>query len=517
MSRPVRSRAVAALSAAVIATLATVASNVAIPAENEKTSAPTLKSTPAKTARQKPAKPAQQGKYTLQQLIARARRHYPGVAAARHAVDAMQRKLYQAKWAWVPRGKISAAFAPTPELRCLAPQIDGDTLTLTENPRGDLSASDMCLATTAKNFSLNFNGVFGRIQLDLGMPLYTFDKLGSAKRAATAGVQAKRAELDGAQQDVTLNVAKAYWALKLAREMLVTIREGRKHLDKNLDRLERELDAGEGEATVTDMLRLKTAKAEVDTRNLEARRFEQVAHASLSALTGIDLEALVIDDAVITVQDATVQPLAAYLTMARLKRPEIKMLLAAIEASEAKVSLERARLFPDLLLVGRVGIGGSTNTDDPHNTFFSDPLNFMTTGLALALEWNLNTVEQYGRLKEAAAEKRRAQAKQLEAVRGIELEIRKVYYELIEARDRLTSTDQGARAARAWLVAVSQNLSAGLAEPRDLVDALVAFFKLRLLQLQAIYDVNTGWTKLARSVGVSLEETSRANRDLRTR
>lgn len=434
-------------------------------------------------------------RYTLGELIARAQRHYPGVAAAVHAVAAMEQKLFQARWAWLPRGELNAVFAPTPEIRCFDDAGDPD--------------EQSCVRTNIREIAFNINGVFGRAQLELGMPLYTFGKLSAVGNAARAGVALEQARLAAARRDLELNVTKAYWGAKLAGAILEMIDEGREHLDKASARIARELEDDEGDATVTDELRLKTYLVEVDTRTLEARKLQQLALRSLSALTGLPADRIALDTAPLEASGAALLAGGDYQRTARQRRPEMHLLEAAWRAVQARNQLERARLWPDLLLVGRAGIGRATNVDFPQNAFLNNPFNFSSAGVALALRWQLDTVQQVGRLREALAKSHRLAAKRQEALAAMTLEIEKVYLELQEAQQRVLVAERGQRSARSWLVATSQNLGTGLAEPKELTDALVAYFRVRLTGLQASFDVKVGWSELARKVGLATAELTR--------
>lgn len=439
--------------------------------------------------------PASGPGYGLAALIARAQRHYPGVEAAEHAVAAMEQKLFQARWAWAPRGELNALFAPTPEIRCFDAAGNPD--------------EQSCVRTNIKQIAFNLNGVFGRAQLELGMPLYTFGKLSALGRAAQAGVAAEQARLAAARRDLELNVTKAYWGAKLARAILEMIHEGREHLDKASARIAQQLEEDSGDATVTDELRLKTYAVEVDTRTLEARKLEQLALRSLSALTGLRADQLTLDAVPLEASSAELLASADYQRAAKQQRPELQLLEAALRALAARSALERARLWPDLLLVGRAGIGRATNVDFPQNAFLNNPFNFSSAALGLALHWQLDTVQQVGRLREALADARSLGAKRQEALSAMTLELEKAYLELQEAQQRLVVAERGTRSARSWLVATSQNLSAGLAEPKELTDALVAYFRLRLTSLQSSFDVNVGWSELARKVGLATTELQR--------
>ena len=139
--------------------------------------------------------------HTLSNLIALARKSYPGVDAARRAVEAMEGKLFQARWSWIPQGTLTGLLAPAPEIRCKDYVVNGETLNCLQ--------TEEAIRRDSLD-SVSIKGLYGRIELEVGMPIYTFDKLGAAKRAATAKIEARQAQVVVAQEKVAADVAKAY-------------------------------------------------------------------------------------------------------------------------------------------------------------------------------------------------------------------------------------------------------------------------------------------------------------------
>ena len=103
-------------------------------------------------------------------------------------------------------------------------------------------------------------------------------------------------------------------------------------------------------------------------------------------------------------------------------------------------------------------------------------------------------------------DKLRAELAELEANRraaqgGLALEVRKAIADVREAERRLPILQKGKKAARSWLVAVTQSFSVGLAQAKDFNDALIAYFEAELRTLQAIYDFNVAVAQLGRATG----------------
>jgi outer membrane protein TolC len=448
-------------------------------------------------------------RHDLEQLIALAKKNYPGVEAARQAIAAMEGMLFQAKWAWIPQATVKGFVAPSTEISCLKSKMQlvdekGDPiLDNNGNPQTTVSCVGTDRNPTSDPSEISWAGLYGRLDMEFGMPIYTFDKLGSAKRAARAGVAIKEAELLTTIDRIVRDVSLAYWGLKLAREILYTINDGKKYLDKALKKIEEDLEQDRGDATETDLLRLKTATAEVESRIHEAKKGEALAMATLRTLTGQQGKTFGVDDEVLAVMKGDPQAQRIYLELARQHRPEVKLLEAVTQASQAAVDLEKAKFYPDFALVAMLGFAGAMGVDDPKNAFLSDPFNYVNAGFGLAMKWKWDQVLQYGRYRSAKAQALQAEAGRKEALAGMELEVKKVVLELDEARKRMESTHRGQKSARSWLVATSQNLELGTAEPKDLTDALIAYFTLRLKYLKAVFDVNARWSELKRVVGTS--------------
>lgn len=477
------------LSVALLAAPAAAAAETAVTAE-------TPPKTPIEVPAKEPPTPKLQ-RYTLKQLIQLAYRGYPGIQAAKHALDGAKADQFRAKWSWLPTFNLSGFFAPVPRIRCK--DRDGNF-----DPTGeDCTSTDFRL--DASNF--NIAGVYVKIDLQTTIPLYTFGKLTAARRAADAGVAAKRGGIKQSKAKIAKQVTEAYWGLKMAREILYTIKTARKHLDKAIERMEAEIDEGEGENTLADLLRLKTSAAQVDSKTLEAEKLEKLAAFGLAALTGLAPGTFDVDPAIIELVDRRLASAADYLAAAARHRPEVSMLRAARQAAQAQQDLEKANFFPNIGLVGSTGIAYASSIDTPQHAFYQNPFNAVSAGLGLGLSWGISPLQQVGKYRKAKAMLREVRAKQQEALIGITMEIRKAYANQEEVLKKFIVTQRGQKLAKRWLVSVSQSLAAGLSEPKDLTDALVNYFVLKLDYLKALYSVNVGWAELGRVVGKDLAQT----------
>lgn len=438
------------------------------------------------------APPAAAKKYTLQELIDLSHSH-PSLQAGAAATAAMQSQVTEAKLNWLPTGSIMSLLAPSPNEQCTNQFGVHDT--------------SRCLQTNSPEASItnvSWSSVFTRTELQLIQPLYEFGKISAGVEAAKAGVEVSREKEAGTRADLELNVRKAYFGLKLAREILDTLDEGGGYIDEAQQKIEKDLSKGTGSSTVTDRLRLRTVHADLDARVLETKRLQAFARDGLRALIGSQGQGDVdVDDEEFAPPELTVRPVTYYEDLALANRPEVKMLASAVKAKRALAELDWRKWYPDLVLIAGAVYAHAQAVDDPQNAFMSHYYNSSAAGLALGLRVQLDVGQKIAHSKRTEHEADEVGYQQSAALAGILLDVRKAYGEVTEARARVASMEKGEKAGKAWISAVAQNFAVGLAETRDFSDALVAFFGMRTRYLQAVYDLDIAMSSLTRATGVA--------------
>src|SRR5690606_29043901 len=135
-----------------------------------------------------------------------------------------------------------------------------------------------------------------------------------------------------------------------------------------------------------------------------------------------------------------------------------------------------------------------------------DQANYTSIAAGLVLRWSLDLwgnayrVDREGALLDDVRERSR------EATRGIELEVTEAYEAVRAAQQQVEAWGRGRRETRAWFIAAAQGREVGTVEPRDLVDAVRAYFTARYSHLQAIHDLNVAIANLERTSGRTLVE-----------
>lgn len=413
----------------------------------------------------------------LHELIALAQAG-PRAEMARQDTERARARAGEAEAARYPRLSLTSFVAPSPDIDC--------------------QGSD-CTRTTPEEVSLSVAGLYGGASLSAIQPVYTFGKLDAVTRAAHAGVRAM-GHLEGALAgDIALEAARAYHGLKLARELVWMLEDGLAEIEKAVVRIDERIAEGTGEATVQDRLRVETLQAEVAARLSEAREAEAVALAGVRALTG---------EPSIDIDDAPLEPVALelgavedYAARARERRPELGAARAGADAARALGELASAGYFPDLVLVGALGIARAQGVDDPPSAFANDPFNATTAAVALALRWQLDPMAQRARVAQARAESRRAQALVELAEQAAGFDVRAAHAQARQARERLQAAERGAQSARSWMAAVLQADAVGAAEAKDLADAFIAYFTLRARHATSVFEWNLATVRLGRAAG----------------
>ncbi len=425
---------------------------------------------------------AKQG-LNLEELIALARRFNQGLGAANRATAIVRAQLSEAQRSWLPTGELTSLLAPAPSIKC---------------DQGE----DTCISTGSRNVPVGFAGVFTRTQITLAQPVYTFGKIRAGVDAAEAGVEAARNQEAAAVAELDLNVSRAYFGLKLAREIESTLSEGLSYVKQAEEMVQKDLDEGGGNMTISDKLRLQTTRAEVEAQLFEVGRGGGIAVNALKALIGpTGPQTVEVDSDPLEKRTVPRRPLSFYEEQARLSRPEVRALDYFVRARRKLADLEFARQLPDLVIVATATFAYANSVDDPKNAFLNDPFNVLTGGVGAMLRMPLDFGPRNARASQAMAQAEQAAFKRREALGGIAFEVSRAYIELNEAENRMNTLATGEKLSRRWMTSIVQKLDLGLAETREVTDALRSYFTMRVRYLQSVHDYNIAAAALARATG----------------
>ncbi len=417
----------------------------------------------------------------LAALTKHAERTYPGLRAASARIRAAQAQLDEA---WVSpffQSTVTAGVSVAPEVHG-SPIFSPDGQVPLDNP---------------------WQPVLG-VQIEGVIPLWTFGKLPAARDAARAGIRAAQGDQGRVRAQLLYDLRRAYFALQLALDLRQMLDEGIPPIRQAAERIDEQIADGDPEVGPMDRWRIQAALAEIEARDADVRRLEATARGALRILTG--LEEIRIPECPIEPVAIELGPRDRYVHSAREDRPEMRMLEAAVRARQAGVSFAQAGFFPDIALAYRFGTTWAPGITDQTNPFIVDPGNYVSDAAGLVLRWSLDLWGNAYRLDRASALLEDARERSQEATRGIELEVTDAFEAVRAAQSQVETWGRGRRETRAWFIAAAQGREVGTVEPRDLVDAVRAYFTARYSHLQAIHDFNVALANLERTSGREIVE-----------
>ncbi len=147
--------------------------------------------------------------------------------------------------------------------------------------------------------------------------------------------------------------------------------------------------------------------------------------------------------------------------------------------------------------IGRApGVTGVTTTDD-----FSDPFNFTRAGIGLQLKGQFDFHSGFAKVRQAKSELKKVGIQKAYAQEGVELEVKEAFLDARNAKLELQRTEEAGKLSRQLLFLTQSNYDIGLAEPKDLIDALSGFLLTRGQYFEAVFNYNVALAKLDQKIG----------------
>mgnify|MGYP000893567600 CR=1 FL=1 len=423
--------------------------------------------------------PESAARLTLDECIARAEQAYPGLAAQRHKVAASEAQLSEA---WV------APF--------LNFNVTG-AATITPYARGNPTFSPDAFAQNP--FDTGYEP-FARLSVETAIPIspWTWWRLGHVRDAARQGVRAAEHEVQKARLELRTNVRRAYFGLQLARDSLYLLDRAVEYLDTAERQLDRVGDGDGGTTSLNDRRQLRMSRYEVLARQSEARRGEQIALQTLSALTGGPVD---IVDEPLCPYVTELGALSRYITLARMHRPEVRMIEAGVAARRAAVAIQVGAFFPDVAVGLSAAWSSAPGISDQVNPFAGGNQNYAYWGGALVLRWTLDPLANWYRVQRVREELAMTEAQQRLALGGIGLEVSEVYGRALDAQTREHLWGEAEREGYAWFTSVFQEYQSGVGEASSIISPLRQYLQARASHLSATHEFNTALAQLAQVTG----------------
>jgi len=325
-------------------------------------------------------------------------------------------------------------------------------------------------------------------KLSFDQPLYTSGRLSYANKGASLYYQKPQADLENAQNKITFQVKKAFYAVLLAQENV-------KVTEKALDQAKKHLAVVEdffkvGVVSKFDLLRTRVEVANLKPNLIQARNNLRLSRESLANLLSLSSTSLKLEG------ELSFEPLKISLEeaidRALKERSNLKSLKLQKEMSEVALKLAEVQNKPTLALVGNYQYQNPSHGKDEWGE-----------------EWNLNLVLSIplfdGWANRARVAQRRSQIKQIDlSLRGLEagidLEVKKAFWDLEASEERIYAQEKNIEQAEEVLSIAEVRYKSGAITNLEVLDAQLALTRVRLGYLKALYDHNVAMAELEKAM-----------------
>jgi outer membrane protein len=414
---------------------------------------------------------------------------------------------------------IRAALSNSPDLGAAAADLAGARARLGEAQAGRWGQSeynqllgfvneahgDPTKSPNNKNDLFQGLGPFTRLELNVDIPLWTFGRLDAALKAAQEGLESEHARSDGKRAEVILSTKQLYYGLLLGRQLSAILHDMLDIMDKAVKKTQERLDTGSSTVTEIDLLKLKTGRARFAKGLVEVDASVSLTRSALARAIGVDADSgFDIADRKLLPVDATIGPLDAYLADGPGHRPETRQIQTGLAAQSAKVDLEAAAYYPTIFLATGVRWAHASNRQQQSNPFAYDDFNYIQPVGVVGIHWDLNFFLTTAKVQEARADRDRLAAQRRDAASGLQLEIRRAYSDVMQARETIKIAEEGRKAGRGLLILTVSNFDLALGEAEDLFKALGAYTEASSDYFRAVHDYDVAVAALSKAVGNEL-------------
>jgi outer membrane protein TolC len=429
----------------------------------------------------------------LDQLIQMALDRSPEIWEADKDVAAAESDLAQAKAARWPQldamavgGVVDAANKPIvvvsprpgPGDRYLRGQIEN-----TDDGPGDL-------------------GPFGRLEMVIVQPIYTFGKISHRVEAAHKGVSAQKAARDKVRGQVILKVKELYFALILAQQGKEAASDVQSFVDDARKRIQRLLSLGSTSVDESDLYRLEAYAAEAQRFKAKADSGSNLAYLALKRTIGFPPEQdFELDARELPKDTRALGPQQEYMQKALQWRPEFEQIERGLEARQSLVEAAKADMYPSFFAAAIGSLAGAPNREHYDVSYIGDEFNHANGGVVLGAKWHFDFGILEGKVSKARAEYERLLATREFATRNIPVEVAKYYQDAAENFAAYQASEKAAISSRKWIVVAFANFDMGVGQARDIFLAVERYGKNQGDYLASLLNYHLALAKLSYAIG----------------
>ncbi len=346
---------------------------------------------------------------------------------------------------------------------------------------------------------------FGRVEIAVRQPIWTWGELSGNIRAARHGIDVETARVDQKALEVAARAGKTYYSLLLTKALDRLADQTRDVVDRAQREINRLLDEGDKSVSQADLFQTRLTEEEVKRRIVEIEQNRATARSALR-------RQLFLSDGTTVMPAAdelrpisfSIHPdsLDYYITRALQNRPEVDQAEAGVKARKALVDVARSDYYP------KIGVQASLSQSitlpdrpNPDNAFVGD--SFMGTGTrtGIGIQQNLNFGQTQARVEQAQAELDKVKHQRTAARQLVRVEVEEAYRSLLTAKTNVESRDRAETISGEWLRTEQVNFDLDLGDTEDLVKAVRADLEAQARYLEAVKQYNVAVLKLLRTTG----------------
>ena len=397
-------------------------------------------------------------------------------APAMNLLQAYEAALEQDANVRAGRAALASGLERLPQARSQLLPLVSANFGRNQNQLSTTSVNILGNASVSRDDYFSFNQ-----SLTLRQPLFNLPRYFQYKQAQDL-VQESHANYEREVQNLVVRVGGAYMEALLASESLKLVEAQKKQYTTVLEAARRAFSAGTGTRTDIDdaQSRLDMALA----NELEARQNEDYTRRQLEVMINLPVMTLsgLGAQGVAALPDV-VKALPEWVELAQTGNPEVKALLARLEATDKEVFRAKSAHAPTLEAVAQWSDSGNENVTRINSSFENKAIGFQLTvplyqGGAVSSQ-----------VRQAVAEKTRV-TESLEALRrDLSLRVHKEYRGITEGTLRIRALEQAQRSAAQMVDSTVKSQRAGVRSILDVLNAeqQVAAVNRDLIQARYVY------------------------------
>ena len=318
--------------------------------------------------------------------------------------------------------------------------------------------------------------------------IYDFGKTATQVDIQKLNLDSSRSDIENVAEQLILNVKQAYYGLlqtKRNRDVaLETVRQFAQHLEQ-----------ARGFYEVGTKPKFDVTKAEVDLSNaklnlIKAENALRIAKVNLNNALGLpEAPEYEIEDNLIFGKYEI--PIEDAIKRAYENRPDLKSIITKKNAAESSIELARKGYYPTL--------SGNADYNWSGERF---PLNHgWDVGVSVTFPIFSGFLTKY-QVNEARSNLNVLKANEESLRQGIFLEVQQAYLNLHEAEERISTAEITVRQAEENLELAKGRYAAGVGNPIEVTDAMVAYSNAKTAYIHALYDHKVAQASLEKAMGV---------------